>query len=218
MEQIATFNARDFAAAALCVAGKSEVRHYLQGVHLSQLNADYIRLVGTNGHYMFVSHNPAGDDDSNNVPDGGLFIKPQVKPSAKFVKAGKATLYRLDRHAGQIKAGYETIPVEIVERDAPDFGGVIESAVKTCSSEQPALSDFDPSYVAHLAKVSKALDVRPQNVKVFQRGMSAAIVSFGSLANSFMVLMPIRADERVLPEAAAWYKTPASVQPEAQAA
>lgn len=215
MEQIATFNARDFAAAALCVAGKGEVRDYLQAVHISQLSADCTRLVGTNGHYMFVSHDES--HEGNAVPDGGLFIKPQVKLSAKFAKAGNATLYRLDRHAGQIKAGYETIPVEIVERDAPDFDGVIAKAVNTCSSEQPALSDFDPSYVAHLVKVARALDVRSQNVKVFQRGMDAAVISFGSLSNSFMVLMPIRADERALPEAAAWYKAPASVQSEAEA-
>lgn len=213
MEQIATFNARDFAAAALCVAGKGEVRDYLQSVHLSQLTADCIRLVGTNAHYMFVSHNVS--HEGNAVPDGGLFIKPQVKPSAKFAKAGKATLYRLDRHAGQIKAGYETIPVEIIERDAPNFNGAIKPAVEACSREEPAASDFDPLLVSHIAKVAKALDVKTQSVKINQRGMGAAVVSFGALSDSFMVLMPIRADERALPEAAAWYKTPTGVQSEA---
>lgn len=215
MEQIATFNARDFAAAALCVAGKGEIRHYLQGVYLSNVNCDQIRLIGTNGHYMFVSHNANRED--NNVPNEGLFIKPLVKPSVKFAKAGNAVLYRLDKHAGQIKAGHEIIPVELVEYAAPAFNLVIEMSVNTCESEEPAVSDFDPSLVAHLAKVAKALGVKTQSVKTNQRGMGAAIVSFGSLSNSFMVLMPMRADERALPEAAAWYKAPASAQSEAQA-
>lgn len=215
MEQIATFNARDFAAAALCVAAKGDVRHYLQGVHLSQVNCDQIRLVGTNGHYMFVSHNSNKED--NNVPTDGLFVKPLVKPSVKFAKAGNAVLYRLDKHAGQIKAGHEIIPVEIVEHMQLILCAPIRNAVNTCSSEEPAVSDFDPSLMAHLAKVAKALDVKTQSVKINQRGMGAAIVSFGSLSNSFMVLMPMRADERALPEAAAWYKTPASAQSEAEA-
>lgn len=215
MEQIATFNARDFAAAALCVSGKGEIRHYLQGVHLSQVNCDQIRLIGTNGYYMFVSHNSNRED--NNVPNDGLFIKPLIKPSVKFAKAGNAVLYRLDKRAGQIKAGHEIIPVEIVEHNAPAFDSVIEKAVNTCESEEPGVSDFDPSLVAHLAKVAKALVVNTPSVKINQRGMGAAVVSFGSLSNSFMVLMPTRAEERALPEAAAWYKTPASAQSEAEA-
>lgn len=214
MEHIATFNARDFAAAALCVAGKGEVRHYLQGVHLSQVNCDQIRLIGTNGHYMFISHN--ANREGNNVTYDGLFIKPLVKPSVKFSKAGNATLYRLSDEAGQLVAGLETIPVELVEHTAPAFNSVIGKAVNTCSNEEPAVSDFDPSYVAQLTKVAKALDVKPQNAKVFQRGMSAAIVSFGSPSDSFMVLMPMKVDERALPEAAAWYKTLPGAQSETE--
>lgn len=216
METIATFNARDFAAAALCVAGPKDIRHHLQGVHLSQVNCDQIRLIGTNGHYMFVSHN--ANRDGNDVPDGELFIKPLVKPSVKFAKAGNATLYRLSDKAGQIVAGLETLPVELIEHTAPAFNSVIEKAVNTCSSEEPSVSDFDPSLVAHVAKVSKALDVKTQSVKINQRGVNAAIVSFGSLSNSFMVLMPMRRDAAELPEAAQWYKAPASVEPEAKAA
>lgn len=213
MEKIATFNARDFAAAALCVAGKGEVRHYLQGVHLSQVNCDQIRLIGTNGHYMFVSHNANRED--NAVLDDGLFIKPQVKPSAKFAKADNATLYRLSDKAGQIVAGLEIVPVELVEYQAPAFNSVIEKAVNTCSSEEPAVSDFNPALIGHLVKVAKALDVKPEAVKIYQRGASAAVISFGSLSNSFMVLMPVRTDKTELPEAAQWYKTVTTFQSKA---
>lgn len=140
---------RDQLIAALCTAGKDDIRYYLNGVFVEASNME-TRLTSTNGH--IVSTQRADAKDENEV-DG---VVQMIIPRAALEKIKNHKVLRtveLNDEGGawgivDFDARTEFVPVD---GKYPEYRRVIPA---TFSGEA---AQFNPNYIALFAKAAKAL-------------------------------------------------------------
>lgn len=170
-------------------ASTEEARYYLCGVYIHKHQAKGVTLAATNGHMMFVAHDPEGHIDGD-----GRIIRLD-KPALAACKAGRR---EIDPRVIEISDdGIATITAEnhrvgvfdckIVDGTYPDYQRVIPTT--PANGERAA---FSGRYLSNFAKAAAELhDNRDAPVCVRYNGGDPAIVDLFA-ENAFGVIMPMR--------------------------
>lgn len=190
MEQSTQINIAALKAAACC-AGMDDTRYYLKGVFLiAKPRATY--YVATNGHTLLAHFEGLAENSESNTLLGewiipnDLIAKLKAAPLDGTLQPGPDG--RLLITDGK---GIEHI-AKPIDGTFPDWRRVLPSA---CEADKPVeRAQFNPVLLAQFAKAAKALDYDPMGINIHTRGVSdSAAVTFGNRAETFGVIMPMRA-------------------------
>lgn len=161
--------------AALQVAGKKDIRYYLNSVFIERTSSGTVYLVATDGYKLLVgklAELEPGIPEFTNIPRETIELVLKMKLKVIVLNSDAKTL-------GVIK--YEEIEGKFFDwrRVIPDI------------TEPEEASRFDPEYVLDCAKAltywDNGKDIKAQ---IYQRGYDSALVTRGD--DAFCVLRPLR--------------------------
>jgi hypothetical protein len=176
--------------ALLLIAGKKDIRHYLNGVYV-EFNENTTRIVGCDGHklgiFQVVSENNSG---------AGSIIIPRNTIENLPKKAGKLIFSNVEGNRWRIDA--ENCAVFFTPEDAkyPDFRRVVHS-VQTAGTNGVA-AGFNLEYLNQFEKCGNLLagnKLRVGNrLRLHHNGDGAALVLLNCVDGFAGVVMPMRDD------------------------
>ena len=174
-------------AALVCVSAE-ETRYYLRGVFV-QPDADDVVLVSTDGHRLFCGRCP--------LPPAGAIL-----PSTGFIVPTEAVKKALTGYKGlgiQLSRTGDVwalgdVTFRPIDGTFPGWRHVVPSQ-KTISEDLGKLAQFNPLYLADMAKIAKALASSPKDKLgsvVHHMGSGPAVVTFTGREDLFCLIMPMR--------------------------
>jgi len=180
----------DVLRSALVCVSSEETRYYLRGVHVEP-DADDVVLVSTDGHRLFCGRCP--------LPPAGA-----VTPAKPFIIPTDAVKKALTGYKGlgiQIQRTGDVwtlgdVTFKPVDGTFPEWRRVVPSQ-KTISEDLGKLAQFNPTYLADMGKVAKAVAPGPRstlNPVIHHMGSNPAMVTFPGREDLFCLVMPMRAD------------------------
>lgn len=182
---------RDQLIAALCTAGKADIRPYLNGVYLEATNLE-TRLSSTDGHTMALQR---ADAKGDNQVEGVIRM---IVPRSAIEKVKNHKILRtieINDEGGKwgvVDFGTRT-SFEPVEGCFPDVRRVLPAK----PNGEPA--QFDPALIAQFAKAAVALGAvvtkrKVAPVAITHNGMTtgASLVSIGIDSEYIGAIMPFR--------------------------
>ena len=191
-------SAFDWAALQL-FAAKSDVRHYLEGIHIGEKY-----LSATNGHVLMrIEH---GQDVADSVPSTGLIVEP-VKVATKRAPTGDNAEITL-AFEEYIPTGC-TAPSYSVSLSANNAPGleqklsIVNATYPDCERVIPARCSryttnnyYDANYLELISKAAKllgkAIDIKAPMTQILGKENSASLVEVYRREDVTMVVMPMR--------------------------
>ena len=185
--------------AALICAAKSDIRYYLNGIAI-EVHGERVLVLATDGHRLFVGRNHA--KPRGNIEEGAqTYIVPR-----DLVERALRSLPRNGIGFGLDFTFPVTSPGEVSIKaiDAGFTGNLIDgrfpewrrAIVKRTSKES---GQFKPKYVADCQRVADCFRSNSNGescVDIAHNGPdSAALVTFSTTADAFVVLTPMRSFE-----------------------
>ena len=179
--------------AMLLIAGKKDIRYYLNGVYI-EFNETTTRAVGCDGHKLGIYQSSV---PSSNTGAGSLIIPRDVIES--LPKAGKNThlisITKNDTGAGwTINTGATTVGFTPYDDKYPDFRRVVHS-VQTAGTSGVA-AGFNLEYLNQFEKCGNVLansKLRVGNrLRLHHNGDNAALVLLNCVDGFAGVVMPLR--------------------------
>lgn len=194
--------------AAHVFAAKKDHRHCLEGVHVGvrgcEIDLDDLGAVvitGTDGHALIQARSPDARVIDETMPAAGIILKLN-KPPASLAKCPKCEIVQLSDTQAIINTGREAVAAEIVAGNYPDVSMVTASALKAYNNEQASPADFNPDLLQRFVKAGGYYARKP-NIKVHQRGNSAAVVAISGNDELWGIAMPLKSFETIPPDWAA---------------
>jgi DNA polymerase-3 subunit beta len=200
--------------ALLHLAGKGDIRGYLNGVHCEVTDRQTI-MAATNGHVMGVYRHACPESDPNTcgapftitIPRDALESIGAKGYPALIVRARDDGRYEIHDPAADTSRAFAAL-----EGKFPDWRRVMPRSAPTLGAEDLPFAQFDPDYIAAFAKVAKALQTgkgRPY-VNIGHRGQKdSACVEISGHPEFFGVLMPLRTSRADIPRVAPeWCREP----------
>jgi hypothetical protein len=187
--------------AAHVFAANKDRRHYLEGVHVG-VKGGAVVITGTDGHALMQARSPdARVVDDEAMPAAGIILKLN-KPPASLAKCSYCEVVQLSATQAIVNTGREAVPAEIVAGNYPNVDTVTASAIRAYNNEQASPADFNPEILQRFVKAGGYYARKP-NIKVHQRGNSAAVVAIAGNDELWGIAMPLRALETPPPDWAA---------------
>jgi len=179
----------DVLAAALVCVSTEETRYYLRGVYVHPDHDDVV-LVSTDGHRLFCGRCPLAPDGAVTPPTGFIIPTEAVK---KALTGYKGLGIHLTRTGDVWTLGDVTF--KPVDGTFPEWRRVVPSQ-KTISEDLGKLAQFNPTYMADMAKVAKALSPTRKKIMpvIHPMGSGPAVVTFPGREDLFCLLMPMRGE------------------------
>ena len=182
--------ATDVLRAALVCVSTEETRYYLRGVSIEP-DADDVVIVSTDGHRLFCGRVP--------MPPAGAIL-----PQSKFIIPTDAVKKALTGYKGLgihlTRTGdvwtLGDVTFKPVDGTFPEWRRVAPSQ-KTISEDLGKLAQFNPTYMADMAKVAKAVAPGPRHTvhaTVHHMGSGPAVVTFTGREDLFCLVMPMRGE------------------------
>lgn len=179
--------------AMLLIAGKKDIRYYLNGVYI-EFNETTTRAVGCDGHKLGIFQSSV---PSSNTGAGSLIIPRDVIES--LPKAGKNThlisITKNDTGAGwTINTGATTVGFTPYDDKYPDFRRVVHS-VQTAGTSGVA-GGFNLNYLNEFEKCGNVLAGNKLRVGnrlcLHHNGDQAALITLNCVDGFAGVIMPMR--------------------------
>ena len=198
---------RDQLIAALCTAGKTDVRFYLNGVYLEATNTE-TRLISTNGAVLSLQRADAkGENEVVGV------IRMTIPRSAIEKVKNHKILRTIEINDDGGKWGVVDFATrtnfEPVDGSFPDYRRIIPLAPSGEAGQ------FDPELIALFAKAATALGATVKSkpiVAIKHNGTGGALVSLGRDTEYIGVIYPFRVQPPATPPA--WAMTVLEAQEE----
>jgi len=178
---------RDQLIAALCTAGKQDIRPYLNGVYLEATNTE-TRITSSDGSTLALQRADAKDD---NQVDGviRMIVPRSVLEKIKNHKVLRTVEINDDGGKWGIVDFDTRTNFEPVDGRFPDFLRIVPRTTNGNAAQ------FQPALIANFAKAAVVLGASAKgipNVGISHNGTDAALVSLGRDAEYIGVLMPMR--------------------------
>ena len=187
--------------AAHVFAANKDRRHYLEGVHVG-VKGGAVVITGTDGHALMQARSPdARVVDDEAMPAAGIILK-LSKPPASLAKCPSCEIVQLSDNQAIINTGRETVAAEIVAGNYPNVDTVTASAIRAYNNEQASPGDFNPEILQRFVKAG-AYYARKPNIKLHQRGNSAAVVAISGNEELWGLAMPLKPFDTIPPDWAA---------------
>ena len=170
-------------AAAFCVS-KEETRYYLNGVYITY-DMGALISVATDGHRLAAFRHTLEQD----VPleSFGVIVPLAIINGIKLNKAGSlGTLAHVEGLKWSIEYNGQTVTFDAIDGTFPDWRRI---EPKETSGE---IAQFNMSYMADFAKMSKQLGKTTPNANIAHNGQGPALVTFGGEVDGSALLMPFR--------------------------
>ena len=188
------------------LAAKDDVRYYLNGIYV-EYGPMETRLVATNGHVLGIHRSDAkGENDESAI--GNLIIPNEAVKSMCAWKTDKhihtITLKPLNEGATEFRADYcgNNIVFSPTDGKYPHYRKVFPQKVSGKTAQ------FDAQYLYALSKTAETLlDKKHKKayMHIGHNGDGGALVELCGVENFIGVIMPICADDEVIPVSApAW--------------
>ena len=178
--------------AMLLIAGKNDIRYYLNGVHI-EWDATTTRAVGCDGHKMGIFQSAAPD----NRGAGSITIPRDIienLPKGNAKRPLVLTFSQISDTHWQIDTGNATIKFAPFEDKYPDFRRVVHS-VQTAGTTGVA-AGFNLEYLNQFEKCGNILGgskLRVGNrLRLHHNGDNAALVLLNCVDGFAGVVMPLR--------------------------
>jgi DNA polymerase-3 subunit beta len=178
--------------ALLLIAGKNDIRYYLNGVHI-EFNETTTRAVGCDGHKLGIFQNAAPDNRGN----GSITIPRDIienLPKGNAKRPLVLTFSQISDTHWQIDTGNATIKFAPFEDKYPDFRRVVHS-VQTAGTSGVA-AGFNLDYLNQFEKCGNVLagsKLRVGNrLRLHHNGDNAALVLLNCVDGFAGVVMPLR--------------------------
>jgi DNA polymerase-3 subunit beta len=175
-------------SAALIIAAKDDIRHYLVGVCF-EVKGDRILTVATDGHRMLIARGgevtmPDAEEKRNE------FIVPRdaLEDAIRKVKGGTVVYIQIDGQSIKLTSGARTLTSTLTESRFPEWRRV----TPTKTNGTPA--QYKPAYLYDFHRVGKIFS-REGAVHVSYNGLDAALITFPGTAEVVGVLMPYKMGE-----------------------
>lgn len=197
-------------AAALTVAAKKDVRHYLNGVHFQNV-PEGVRVQSTNGHTAFtriLPYSAVGDDARHTaaLQVGVILHRDGLERVLKMFKSAKDSDIRLrfQPFGLEVRAANWSneiiLSVAVIGGTFPDLPRVIRHAWADRDVPTPPSAGHTPGlaaeYVAQVGKVAGLLGAMVVHPMV-PKGDACTMFTFGGgtgSAGSLMIVMPMRGE------------------------
>lgn len=186
---------RDQLVAALCIAAKSDIRYYLNGVHVEATNTE-TRLTATNGHVLLTQR---ADAKGDNQVDGTVRMTLPRAAIEGIKKHKQLPTIEINDDGGNwgIVDGPACIAFTPVEGRFPDYRRIFPKTTDGVAVQ------FDPALVACFAKAAVALGATSKGraeVHLSHNGATGcALVTFGGKSDAVGVLMGMRGQPESTP-------------------
>jgi hypothetical protein len=197
-----------FLSAALAIAPKGDVRHYLNGVLVQQIDDKQLRLVATDGHRLFVAHLDPGCV-LDWAQGGGIIIpREELERVVKYI--GKAAELRVQfglRHPSMKLleiAGIGEFTVKPTDGPYPDYQRVVDEAGASLGGEreQLAVSQIDSKYLKSAGVVAATLESKGIIPFLSAPGSRApSVFAFSEVPNALLYIMGQEGRAEALPAA-----------------
>lgn len=175
-------------AAALIVAPKDDIRHYLVGVCFD-VRGDRVLTVATDGHRILLAR---GGEVT--VPDAeekrNEFIVPRdaLEDVIRKVKGGTSVFVQIDGDSVKLVSTARTITSALTDARFPDWRSVVPKETDGTPAQ------YSPIYISEFHRISKIFG-RNGMINVSYNGLSAALITFPDTSEVIGVLMPYRSGE-----------------------
>jgi DNA polymerase-3 subunit beta len=189
--------------ALLLIAGKQDVRYYLNGVCVDFRTPGRVHLVATDGHRLMIA-------DVTGSADGGLpervthaIIPRDMLESVKTLKGADLNITLIADEIGAVDVavqGITTATGKEIDGKYPDWKRLIPRT----SSGAPA--QFNAAYIGDWGKVAKLLGNRDCIAPIAYNGEAATLV--GLPGDCIGIQMPVRSDMALLPTVPEWIDSP----------
>lgn len=178
-------------AAAVMFTDRDGRHPSYRGVHIEHAEGGGLLITATNGHIVFHGHDrtaPRPADDT--LPATVIFPK---APPASFRKAAAVRIDMGNLTASDGKGGI--VSVEIQDIAFPDYTRIFPRI-----DPGAAFAQFDPNYLATLAKVAAILhpDARNPGLHIEHNGPNAARVTFSGTPHAMAVIAPRRIEPQTI--------------------
>ena len=161
------------------LAGKKDVRYYLNGVRLEG-SLDHLRMIATDGHILGI-YQQEWTEDNRIVEPFALTI-----PSEIIAKADKKMPNVLSCEDG--KWQLDNVLFNPIDGNYPDYNRVLPRTEITNEVAQ-----FNPDFIVRFQKAGKLL-AKNAVPTIGHNGSSSSLVDIG-LPNFIGVMMPIRTEK-----------------------
>lgn len=176
--------------AMLLIAGKKDIRYYLNGVNI-EWNSEFTRAIGCDGHKLGIYQAAAPDNRGN-----GSIIIPRDVIESLPKKAGILTFSQVTETHWQIDTGTATIKFAPCDAKYPDFRRVVHPIQAAGTSGVAA--GFNLEYLNQFEKCGNLLagsKLRVGNrLRLHHNGDAAALVLLNCVEGFAGVVMPMRDD------------------------
>jgi len=205
--------------AALVIAPKKEIRHYLNGALLHRVGAD-VRLIATDGHRLLAQTLPIDPkvteskafkwlDEGVIIPRVLLDRAARALPADVQQQGGGRAFLQFDPVAKRLtfRDSFSEVTLRGVPVDGkfPDYQRVLSAAGASLTTGERTpgeATSFDPKYVGDAMKLAKLYESK--SIATYPGdGKDAGIITFAGRANVLYVVMPMRAGGPTLEAGAA---------------
>lgn len=176
--------------AASIFQSDGDLRYYLQGIYLDKDNK---RVVGTNGHFMFIGQ----DDSFGDIPKSGIIrINGTIPASADKAdiivvskSAGFMSFRKFDGSPSESKGYPVRLAFHVIDGKFPD----VDKALPSSETKEIDSIGVNSEYFGRISKACRALGSNHGVVKQVFRGECNAIeLRLVEHKNVTIVLMPCR--------------------------
>ena len=168
------------------IAGKDDVRFYLNGVCIDTMTPGRVHLVACDGHRLLVIGNAKVDGD---IPQGQYIVPIDAINAARPVRKDPITIdiEPVDSYIAKYTITGKLVGTgRTIDGRYPDW----LRTVPTRRAEAGELAHFNLNYVGDFGRVAELIDFKYPHI--VHNGNAAAWVNLGS--DVFGVIMPIRGD------------------------
>jgi len=194
-----TLNTTILAALAKHIAPKTDVRYYLNGVHL-EISHDGVTYVATDGHKLLAAHEGLEKDDYVHAPFTLIIPRDVCIAIAKGTNKFPTATLKYERSDAECRMENVRSGVQVfkaIDGKFPDWKRVMPIEVKHGDH-----AEFNPDYLSDLFAAAKAItDNDKPCMTVFHNGKLGAPVVFGDTRLAGVIMPWVM---NLLPEYPAW--------------
>jgi DNA polymerase III subunit beta len=172
--------------AMLLLAGKKDIRYYLNGLHI-EFAPEFTRVIACDGHKLGIYQAAAPD----NRGYGSITI-PRETIENLPKNAGLLEFAQIDANLWQLTAGSVSLKFAPCDSKYPDFRRVVDQANKTSGEA----AGFNLEYLNQFEKCGNLLAGSKlkigNRVRIHHNGHNGALITLNCVDNFAGIVMPLR--------------------------
>ena len=184
--------------AALILAGKKDVRYYLNGVHV-EATEDWTRTSATDGYVAAVQRLAAVNGMGGEAKREFIIPRGVIEQAASALKKAKRAHVLVDAGAHTLELDGVRFPFEPIDGRFPDVRQIMGEG------EEAGAAQFNPELLIRFRKAAIALKVKNGDIFVKHRGNErSAEVTLPGNPNFAGVVMTPRIKRNFVAQSIAW--------------